>query len=158
MTALRKHVPDGLKEKTAVVLGHRMRYLTAGYGPPLILLHGLLGFSFSFSENLAALAKVTTVYAPDFLNTGYSDRANTGATLSDLADQVGNFMDAVGIAKADLLGSSHGGSVAMLFAARSPEKVGRLILVSPANCWSESRTRLAVTLASSWLGRTIAPH
>src|SRR5947209_2041529 len=110
----RKLIPDGLNERFAVVSGHRMRYLTAGSGPPLVLLHGLLGFSFSFSENLPALAKVATVYAPDLLNTGYSDRVTTGATLSDLADQVSDFMASVGIAQADLLGSSHGGSVAML--------------------------------------------
>ncbi len=115
MIARRKLIPDGVREEFVLVGGHRMRYLTAGSGPPLMFLHGLLGFSF-------------------------------------------NFMAALGIAKADLLGSSHGGSVAMLLAAESPEKVGKLILVSPANCWSESRERLAVTLISTSLGRMIAPR
>src|SRR5437868_11473604 len=133
MIARRKLIPDGVGEKFVLVGGHRMRYLTAGSGPPLVLLHGLLGFSFSFSENLAALSQIATVYSPDFLNTGYSERTKTGATLSDLANQVSNFMAALGIPRADLLGSSHGGAVAMLLAAKSPEKVGRLILVSPAN-------------------------
>src|SRR5436305_11422769 len=105
MIARRKLIPDGVREEFVLVGGHRIRYLTAGSGPPLVLLHGLLGFSFSFSENLAALAKVATVYAPDFLNTGYSERAKSGATLSDLADQVLNFISALGISKADLLGS-----------------------------------------------------
>jgi len=158
MIVRRKLIPDGVREEFVLVGGHRMRYLTAGSGPPLMFLHGLLGFSFSFSENLAPLAKIATVYAPDFLNTGYSERPKTGATLSDLADQVSNFMAAIGVAKADLLGSSHGGSIAMLLAAKSPEKVGKLILVSPANCWSESGGRLAVTLVSTAFGRMIAPH
>src|SRR5256885_1116581 len=155
MIARRKLIPDGVREEFVLVGSHRMRYLTAGSGPPLVLLHGLLGFSFSFSENLAPLAKIATVYAPDLLNTGYSERAKTGATLSNLAEQASNFMAALGISKADLLGSSHGGSVAMLLAGKSPEKIGRLVLVSPANCWSESRGRLPVTLVSTAVGRMI---
>lgn len=150
----RQVIPEGLREEFATVLGHRVRYLAAGSGPPLLLLHGLMGFSFSFSENLRELSRNATVYAPDLLNTGYSDRVDGDATLPGIADQVSEFMNAVGIAKADVLGSSHGGAVAMVLSLRSPERVSRLILVSPANPWSEEE-RLRVSFFSMRTFRSI---
>src|SRR5208282_2405052 len=54
--------------------GARMRYLRAGSGPPLILLHGLMGYSFSWRYAMPALAPYATVYAPDMLGAGFSDR------------------------------------------------------------------------------------
>ena len=52
----------------------RMRYLQAGSGPPLLLLHGLLGYSFSWRYNLLPFSQFATVYAPDLPGTGYSER------------------------------------------------------------------------------------
>ena len=54
--------------------GARMRYLRAGSGPALILLHGLLAYSFSWRFTMPALAPYATVYAPDLLGAGFSDR------------------------------------------------------------------------------------
>ena len=54
--------------------GARMRYLRAGSGPALILLHGLLGYSFSWRFTMPALAPYVTAYAPDMLGAGFSDR------------------------------------------------------------------------------------
>src|ERR1700730_7929498 len=54
--------------------GARMRYLRAGSCRALILLHGLLGYSFSWRYTMPALARYATVYAPDMLGAGFSDR------------------------------------------------------------------------------------
>ena len=54
--------------------GARMRYLRAGSGPALILLHGLLGYSFSWRYTMPALVPYAKVYAPDMLGAGFSDR------------------------------------------------------------------------------------
>src|SRR5580692_12828075 len=56
--------------------GTRMRYLRAGSGPPLILLHGLLGYSFSWRYTMPSLAPYVTVYAPDMIGAGFSDRSD----------------------------------------------------------------------------------
>src|SRR5437899_6331660 len=103
-------VPPGIEERWATVDGHRVRYLFGGSGPPLLLIHGLMGFSFSWSENLPALAKHFTVYAPDLLNVGYSDRCDLDPGLQATATQVLHFMNAVGLSAADLTGTSYGGT------------------------------------------------
>lgn len=140
------------------MLGHRMRYLTGGSGPALLLIHGLMGFSFSFSENLTELSQHCTVYAPDLLNAGYSDRADIPADLHSSTLQILDFMDAVGIAQADMLGSSYGGTLVMAVAAIAPQRVRSLIPVAPAHCGSE-HGRWQVSLFSSaiglWLSRIV---
>src|SRR5579872_5030749 len=77
----RKLVPDGAEECFVTVNGLRIRYLKAGAGPAIVLIHGLLGFSFSWSETIPVLARTHTVYAPDMPNLGYSQRASVDATL-----------------------------------------------------------------------------
>jgi len=64
----------GVEECWMELDGARMRYLRAGSGPALILLHGLLGYSFSWRFTIPALARYATVYAPDMLGAGFSDR------------------------------------------------------------------------------------
>src|SRR5437763_6699381 len=93
----RRLVPTGIEERFAQVQGHRMRYLTAGFGPPLLFIHGLMGFSFSWSENLAVLAQHFTVFAPDLLNTGYSERVELQGDLKQTATLMSEFMVSVGI-------------------------------------------------------------
>src|ERR1035441_3506457 len=65
---------EGMEECWMVFDGARMRYLRAGSGPALVLLHGLLGYSFSWRYTMPALASYATVYAPDLLGAGFSDR------------------------------------------------------------------------------------
>src|SRR5438309_5121654 len=83
----RRVVPDGIDERFVAVQAGRMRYLTGGAGPPVIFVSGLLGFSFSFSENLRTFSEHFTVFAPDLLNTGYSDRADLPVDLRTAAKQ-----------------------------------------------------------------------
>src|SRR5260221_3283641 len=65
---------EGVEDCWMELDGARMRYLRAGSGPALILLHGLLGYSFSWRFTIPALARYATVYAPDMLGAGFSDR------------------------------------------------------------------------------------
>ncbi len=131
----------------------RMRYLQAGSGPPLILIHGLMGYSFSWRFTIPALAPHATVYAIDNLGAGLSI-ANEGmdCTVRATAERVLQFADALGIKNFDLLGTSHGGGVAIMVAAACAEKkvltpsddrLRRLILVAPVNPWSPHGKRFA---------------
>jgi pimeloyl-ACP methyl ester carboxylesterase len=126
----------------------RMRYLRSGTGPPLVLVHGLLGYSFSWRFAIPALSQYATVYALDVLGAGFSDRpANLDCSLRANADRLLRFLDAVGIPSCDLLGTSHGGAVAMMAAALAPERIRRLMLVAPVNPWSAHGRFLAQLLS-----------
>jgi pimeloyl-ACP methyl ester carboxylesterase len=117
--------------------GARMRYLRSGSGPALLLLHGLLGYSFSWRYAIPLLAQQADVHAVDMLGMGFSDRpTGLDCCLRTSADRLLRFMDIVGIETCDLLGTSHGGAVAMMAAALAPGRIRRLILVAPVNPWS----------------------
>ena len=136
-----------------------MRYLQAGSGPPLILLHGLMGYSFSWRFTIPALARHATVYALDQIGTGFSDRpAELDCRLCAMADRLFKFLDAVGVSSFDLLGTSHGGAVAMMAAsmldARPDLHLRKLVLVAPVNPWSAHGRRLAPFIGSP-LGSTL---
>jgi pimeloyl-ACP methyl ester carboxylesterase len=139
----------------SVLDGYRMRYLRGGSGPPLLLLHGLLGYSFSWRFALPVLAEKATVYAVDMPGVGFSDRPpDANGSFRAHAERLLRFLDSVGVESCDLLGTSHGGAVAMMAAAMAPERVRSLILVAPVNPWSAHGRRLAPFLSSvpvSWL-------
>jgi pimeloyl-ACP methyl ester carboxylesterase len=127
----------------------RMRYLRAGSGPSLILLHGLLGYSFSWRYTIPALARCATVYAPDLLGAGFSDRpSGIDCSMRATARQLLRFVKQLGISSFDLLGTSHGGAVATMATAEGLEdaalpQVRRLVLVAPVNPYSAHGKRLA---------------
>jgi pimeloyl-ACP methyl ester carboxylesterase len=135
--------------------GYRMRYLRRGSGPPLLLLHGLLGYSFSWRFALPALAERATVYAVDMPGAGFSDRPpNANGSFRAHAERLLRFLDNVGVDSCDLLGTSHGGAIAMRAAALAPQRVRSLILVAPVNPWSAHGRRLAPFLSRApvtWL-------
>jgi pimeloyl-ACP methyl ester carboxylesterase len=146
--------------------GARMRYLRAGSGPPLILLHGLLAYSFSWRYTLPALAPYATAYAPDLLGAGFSDRPRgLDHSMRATALRVLSFVEKLGLSSLDLLGTSRGGAVAMAAAAECmtgyPLRLRKLVLVCPVNPYSPHGswlapffgTRFGATLFRSGIGR-----
>jgi pimeloyl-ACP methyl ester carboxylesterase len=119
-----------LEQGVARVLGHRMAYVVAGAGDPVILLHGLGHASGTWAEVLPPLARHFRVFAVDMLGCGRSDKPRIDYHLWALATYTRHFMDAVGIERAHLVGHSHGGGIAMHTAWQYPERVQRLALVS----------------------------
>lgn len=136
--------------------GARMRYLFAGSGPPVILLHGLLGYSFSWRFTIPTLAKEATVYAPDMLGAGFSDRPpDLDCTFEGVARRVLAFADQLGVSSFHLLGTSHGGAIAMTAAALAAgeARIRSLILVAPVNPWSSHGKRLTRVLSGELASR-----
>ena len=105
-----------------------LHYERRGSGPPLILLHGNGEEGSYFSHQMEDFSREYTVYAVDTRGHGRSPRGTAPFTLSRFAEDLRDFLDARGIPKADILGFSDGGNIALLFALRWPERVGRLIL------------------------------
>jgi pimeloyl-ACP methyl ester carboxylesterase len=152
---------SAFEERWAMVNGCRMRYLFSGSGPALLLVHGLLGYSFSWRHALPVLAPQAAVYAVDALGVGFSDRPpGLDCRLRAHAERLLRFLDDVGVVSCDLLGTSHGGAVAMMAAALAPERVRSLILVAPVNPWSAHGKRWAPFLMTGpmpWLILRLGP-
>jgi len=138
-----------IEECRVTVDGVGWRYQRAGSGPPLVLVHGLLGYSFSWRFAIPALARSAAVYAVDLPGAGFSDRpVDIDARLSSLGQQLLRFLDKLGIASCDLLATSHGGGVAIMAGASDPGRFRRLILVAPVNPWSARGKILSVLLSN----------
>ena len=125
--------------------GGRLRYLVQGTGAPLLLLHGIVASSFSFRLVSRELSREFRLFVPDLRVAG------ADASLRATATRILELLDHECIESADLLGSSHGGAVAMELTAMAPERIRRLILVSPANPFARGYHRVA-NFYLSWSG------
>ena len=115
----------------APVNGLRMYYEVRGTGRPLVLLHGgLMTIEASFGPLLPVLAAERQVIAAELQGHGRTADIDRDLELRYLADDVAALLDHLGIDRADVLGFSLGGGVALQLALDYPGRVGRLILVS----------------------------
>lgn len=123
--------------------GYRMRYLRAGSGPPVVLIHGLMAYSFSWRFNMEALAREHTVYAVDLLGTGFSDRPpryKVEYSLKATAERMLQWMYALGMRDAAVVGTSHGGGIALMMASHDRQRgtglISKVVSVAGVNPWT----------------------
>jgi len=121
-----------IENRSATVHGLKIHYLEAGYGQPLVLLHGLGGSAESMKPLVAVLARRHHVYAPDQIGFGGSDKPLIDYRITTLVDFLHGFFATLGIERADLVGHAVGARVASLYALEHPERIGRLVLISGA--------------------------
>jgi len=115
----------------APVNGLRMYYEVHGAGRPLVLLHGgLLTIDLSFGEVWPQLAADRQVIATELQGHGRTADIDREMDLRHLAGDVAGLLDHLGIGRADVLGFSLGGGVALQLALDHPDRVGRIILAS----------------------------
>jgi pimeloyl-ACP methyl ester carboxylesterase len=149
-----------IEKRWVEVAGHQMHCLKAGDGPELILLHGLLGTASTWEPTFPGFASQSTVYALDALGIGESERVpGIDVRLRAQADRVVEFMDRSAIRSADFLATSHGGAVALMLAARHPERVRNLVLHAPANPFSRAGDpliRFYLSGLGTWFAHRIA--
>jgi pimeloyl-ACP methyl ester carboxylesterase len=114
---------------TVEVQGFTVRYHDAGSGDPLIVLHGAGGVRFSaVHDALTLVRRVIVIEMP-----GFGEEANDiHHSLEDFAECVAQIVEAIGVQRFDLLGSSLGGAVALQVALAHPERIRSLILEAPA--------------------------
>ena len=110
-------------------------YKEKGKGKPLILLHGNGEDSSYFESQMDYFSQTRRVIAVDTRGHGRSPRGTAPFTIRQFAEDLREFVEEMGIERADLLGFSDGGNIAIIFALRYPERVDRLIL-NGANLWS----------------------
>lgn len=105
----------------------RMQVSVYGEGPPLLLLHGLMTASYSFRYVMEPLARQFTLYIPDLIGGGRSDKPATTYGPDDLARSVGDLMRELGIRGAPAIGNSMGGYLLMRLALLDPAAMSRLV-------------------------------
>ena len=106
-------------------------YREFGQGSPVIILHGLFGFSDNWQTIAKGLADQHLVITPDLRNHGRSPHVS-GHTYPEMAEDMKTFMEAHWIFSTALVGHSMGGKVAMQLALSHPDLVERLVVVDIA--------------------------
>lgn len=100
-----------------------------------MLIHGFTGSSDDWRDHLPALGALGPTFAPDLR--GHGDSTNLGEegayTLDELVEDLAATLDALEIAKCDLLGHSMGGMLTLRFALRYPKRLHSLILMDTAD-------------------------
>jgi pimeloyl-ACP methyl ester carboxylesterase len=122
----------------------RISTMEAGTGDPVLCIHGLGGTKASFMPTVAALAPRRRVIAMDLPGFGDSDKPLTGRyNAAWFADAVVGLLDELGPDRAHVIGNSMGGRVAIELGLTAPERVGGLVMLSPAMAWLRRDRNLA---------------
>jgi pimeloyl-ACP methyl ester carboxylesterase len=121
--------PD-LPVRWVAVDGIRLRYVVAGNGPPLVLLHTLRSQLDLFQRVIPTLARRYKVYALDYPGHGHSDIPAAEYTADFFIDTVAGFLRQLEIEQAVLVGESIGATIALGLAARHDPRVRAVVAIS----------------------------
>ena len=112
--------------------GKSVHYWVEGQGPAVILVHGLAASAEFWRYNVGPLAQRHRVHALDLIGFGLSDKDIGEFSLPYAASVMAEFMDALGIERATLVGNSMGGIICAQVAVQFPSRLDKLILVGSA--------------------------
>ena len=129
-----EHARDSPRPEFVTVGGRRLRHLLArGTGDAVVLVHGFGGTLENWRENHLALASAGwTAAALDLPGHGASSTDVGSGSLEELATAVLEYLDAMGLDRAHLVGHSMGAAICLVLADRVPQRVRSLTLVGPA--------------------------
>lgn len=114
------------------------RYWAEGdKGSNIVLIHGLGASADIWMHNISALAEKHRVYAPDLVGFGHSDKPKVKYSPSYMAAFIDDFMTALNIKDACLIGQSLGGGIAITHQLRCPGSVQKLVLADSAGLGRE---------------------
>jgi pimeloyl-ACP methyl ester carboxylesterase len=120
-----------LEARYETVDGRRLRYVRAGSGPAVVLVHGFGSSIYTWKDLIAPLAARHDVVALDLPGFGQSDQP-ADLSFEDFPRAVVGLMDRLSLDRAALVGNSMGGATAAVVAARHPERVSSLVLIDAA--------------------------
>jgi pimeloyl-ACP methyl ester carboxylesterase len=115
---------------TIKVRDARIHYHVYGEGEPLLMIAGLCGDLYNWKKALPHLEKDHKVIVFDNRGSGHTEAPDAPFSMADMGDDAAGLLDALGVARAHVLGWSMGGNVAQEVVLRHPEKVGALVLMS----------------------------
>lgn len=119
--------------RSVVAAGIRTNLHDVGQGSPILMIHGSgpgVSAWANWRLSLPVLSRQARVIAPDMVGFGFSDRpAGQVYSMDNWVDQAIGVLDALDVERADLVGNSFGGALALALAIRHPQRVRRLVLM-----------------------------
>jgi pimeloyl-ACP methyl ester carboxylesterase len=140
------------------VQGVPTRYMYAGSGNPVLLVHGIGAASDNWIRTLDPLGKRHAAYAPDNLGAGFTGIVGLGGgpPQPHMVRHLVAFVDALGLQRFDVVGHSYGGLLGALITLKHPARVRRLVLVSSASTFlPPADMRKALERSLSQLGPAV---
>ncbi len=129
-SALNAQISDKIiAARTAEIDGVKLHYMTAGYGPAVILLHGYAETSLMWKPIMPLLADRFTVIAADLPGIGDSSIPENGLDMKTAAIRIHALAQSLGIRKAEVVGHDIGLMVAYAYAAQFPSEVEKLVVM-----------------------------
>jgi pimeloyl-ACP methyl ester carboxylesterase len=113
------------------IAGCMLRYIKAGQGPNLVLLHTLRTQLDLFEKVVPELAKHFTVYALDYPGHGYSDIPKARYDADFFAGSVESFLNVLDLRDVTISGVSIGGAISLILAGRRNPRVARVVAMNP---------------------------
>ena len=139
------------------VAGTNIRYIVAGRGPALVLLHTLRTQLDMFQKVIPDLAKRFRICALDYPGHGYSDIPEATYSSEFFVTRVAQFLDQLDIRDAVIVGESIGGSIALLLAARHNPRVRSVAAINPYDYAGGRGIRRSSVLANLLFGLNNVP-
>ncbi len=119
-------------QRWVMVGGEPLNVIEMGEGPAIVFVHGLSGSWSNWLEQMPVLAASHRVIAMDLPGFGASPMPREPITISAYARLLEDLLDTLGVSAATLVGNSMGGFVSAELAIAYPQRVERLVVVSPA--------------------------
>jgi pimeloyl-ACP methyl ester carboxylesterase len=140
-----------MKARFIDVDGVRTRYLVAGNGPAVFLLHGVGMSGDTFVRNVDVLGEFFTVIAPDMLGHGFTDAVNFAgeAPQAAMRRHLERLADLLGFETYSVLGSSYGGLIAALMWFSRPLRVRDLVLIGSGSVFHPAREQRCTLRAAA---------
>ncbi|MBO4385020.1 MAG: alpha/beta fold hydrolase [Clostridia bacterium] len=130
----------------------KIHYVQKGKGEDILLIHSVGQSLYTFRELIDRLASRFRVTAIDLVGFGYSQKpVYFDYTLNEMGDFIDHFMEAMGMDYAHLFGFSMGAGYVINFAKRYPDRVGKIVLLSPGGITAEMPTSLRL-ISNRFLG------
>lgn len=116
--------------------GCRIHVAEAGFGPPLMLIHGWPQHWYAWRDIIGALAADFRVICPDIRGLGWSDGSGRDWSLDRLAADVAGVMDSLGIERASIVGHDWGAAIIYQLGLHHPHRVTRMMPLAGLHPWT----------------------
>jgi len=132
MLCLNVHAADWDTSETIRTSGGELHYRVSGTGKPLLLLHGYSGYGEQWRNFLDEFANSYRVIAVDLPGHGQSSKLRGSFVISDVARDMWQLMDLLGVKQIYGVGYSAGGMTLLQMALQEPSRVKSLVLAASA--------------------------